>query len=151
MTTFVSNDTYDRATLQAELTRDEGSKNTMYKDTRGYWTIGVGHNLSIPQSDFTISALFEDDCNGAEASLDLRWPWWRNLDQVRQRVLLNMDFNLGGAGLAQFPKFLAAMQVGDWKTAAAEMQDSAWWSQVGARAQRLQYMVLNGAVQPGTV
>jgi lysozyme len=148
---FVSKDTYDRAALEAELQRDEGVVYTMYKDTRGFWTIGVGHNLSITQSQFTVDALFTDDCNGAEASLDAHWPWWRNLDQIRQRVMLNMMFNLGSSGLSEFPKFLAAMQSGDWATAAAEMQDSLWWSQVGQRAVRLQYMVLNGALMPDTI
>jgi len=150
-TAFVSKDTYDKTALEAELIRDEGSRSVMYKDTTGNWTIGIGHNMSIAQTQYTIDALFQNDLNGCESSLDLHWPWWRNLDQVRQRVLLNMVFNLGSAGLSGFPKFLAAMQAGDWTTAAAEMQDSRWFTQVGQRAVRLQYMVLNGTVEPGTV
>jgi lysozyme len=144
MNGFVSNDTYGRAVLQEELQDDEGVRSTMYQDSRGFWTVGVGHNLSIPQSEFTISALFEDDCNGAEASLDLHWPWWRQLDPVRQRVMLNMMFNMGAAKLAEFVHFLAAMEVGDWPEAAAQMIPSPWATQVGARATRLRDMVLTG-------
>ena len=144
MSGFVSNDTYDRAVLQAELEQDEGVRSTMYQDSRGFWTVGIGHNLSIPQSKFTIAALFEDDCNGAEASLDSRFPWWRQLDPVRQRVMLNMLFNLGGAALAGFPRFLEAMEAGNFEEAAVQMMDSEWAKQVGARATRLRDMVLTG-------
>ncbi|WP_338862872.1 hypothetical protein [Mycetohabitans rhizoxinica] len=36
--------------------------------------------------------------------LDRHLPWWRSLDAVRQRVLINMAFNLGGMlGLVQRP------------------------------------------------
>ena len=144
MTAFAPNDTYGRFTLQLELQADEGVSHTMYKDTRGFWTVGVGHNLSIAQSQFTISALFEDDCNGAEASLDAHWPWWRNLDPVRQRVMLNMMFNMGAAGLGEFVHFLAAMEAGAWSEAATQMMASAWATEVGDRATRLRDMVLTG-------
>lgn len=144
-----TNDTFGASALIQELARDEGVRQDVYTDTTGHLTLGIGHNLSITQSQFTVQALFQDDCSGAEASLDVHWPWWRNLDQVRQRVMLNLMFNLGSGGLSGFPKFLAAMKVGAWTTAAAELQDSLWFSQVGQRAVRLQYMTLHGVTLPG--
>jgi len=142
---------YDLGVLRQELERDEGVRPSMYKDTRGFWTVGVGHNLSIPQSTFTINALFQNDVNGCEASLDLHWPWWRKLDGVRQRVMLGLMFNLGSSGLASFVHFLAAMEVGDWATASAQLGESLYARQVGQRAVRYQYMIVNGATEPGTV
>ena len=64
-------------------------------------------------------------------------PWWRKLDEVRQRVLANMCFNLGIDKLLGFQNALAAMAKGVYTTAAAEMQDSLWYGQVGQRAVRL--------------
>lgn len=135
---------YDIGMLRSELERDEGVRTRMYQDSRGFWTVGIGHNLSIDQNDFTVNTLFQNDVNGCEASLDLHWPWWRGLDPVRQRVMLNMVFNMGSRTLAQFPKFLAAMQAEDWLTAGQEMLNSAWAREVGARATRLHQMVLTG-------
>jgi lysozyme len=69
-------------------------------------------------------------------------PWWRNLDDNRQRVMANMCFNLGHPRLSNFKKFIGAMQISDWETAAVEMMDSKWAGQVGNRAVRLRDRVL---------
>lgn len=141
----MTGNTFDPDIMRAELVRDEGSRTTVYRDTRGNLTVGVGHNLTIPQDQHTIDALLTSDIAGCVASLDLRQPWWRNLDPVRQRVLINMTFQLGGAGLARFPQFLAAMQAGQWDAAAEEMMDSNWARECPARAARLRSLVLDGA------
>jgi len=69
-------------------------------------------------------------------------PWWRGLSDDRMRVMANMCFNLGYPRLSKFKKFLAAMQEEDWETAAEEMMDSKWATQVGDRAKRLRNRVL---------
>jgi lysozyme len=70
--------------------------------------------------------------------------WWRGLNDTRQRVLANMCFNLGYPRLSKFKKFLAAAKDQDWETAADEMMDSKWATQVGDRAVRLREKMLNG-------
>ena len=153
----------DIITMVAELTRDEGQVLKVYDDgtgnllragmtIKGNPTIGIGRNLSGQGiSPAEASYMLTNDIINASAALDQQLPWWENLDPVRQRVMVNMCFNMGVAGLMGFPHFLAAMQAGDWQTAAIQMQQSNWWNEVGQRAVRLQYMVLNGAVQPGSV
>lgn len=153
----------DVITMVAELTRDEGEVLKVYDDKTGNLlhtgmtidgnpTIGIGRNLAGQGiSAAEASYLLTNDIQTATAALDQQLPWWENLDPVRQRVMVNMCFNMGVAGLMGFPHFLAAMQAGDWQTAAIQMQQSNWWNEVGQRAVRLQYMVLNGAVQPGSV
>lgn len=152
----------DVAVMQQELIRDEGEVLEVYDDAtgnllkpgmqvKGNPTIGVGRNLLVGISDSESAYLLNNDITNVCAQLDAQLPWWAQLDSVRQRVLVNMCFNLGIAGLLGFPHFLLALQDGQWAEAAVQMQMSAWWSQVGARAARLQYMVLNGAVQPGSV
>jgi len=48
-----------------------------------------------------------------------------------------MMFNLGRPRLSKFKKMTAALEMGDWKTAAIEGRDSRWYNQVGNRAERL--------------
>lgn len=101
-------------------------------------------------------ALFANDIAGIEKDLDRALPWWRKLDPVRQRVLLNMCFNMGigrapvpakrikGAGLLQFVNTLPKMQAGDFAGAARGMKASLWHDQVGQRAIRLEAMMATG-------
>ncbi|MGN6589311.1 MAG: glycoside hydrolase family protein [Sphingomicrobium sp.] len=132
--------------LEAELRRDEGVRYTRYLDSRGIPTTGVGHNLlaaplpaawTYPLTDAQVDQLLAQDLTATFAGLDAQLPWWRALDDVRQRVVANMAFNLGVDKLLGFKNTLAAMQRGSYAVAAAGMKASAWYSQVGARAQRL--------------
>lgn len=138
----------DRKLLAAELTRDEGNVLHGYADSEGYLTIGIGRLIDARKgggiSPEESLYLFGHDVDKVEAGLDRRLPWWRTLSEVRQRVLANMCFNLGIDGLLGFPKMLAKARAGDFEGAADEMKDSAWHSQVGDRALRLEAMMRRG-------
>lgn len=134
------------ALLNLELRRDEGVRYEPYFDTKGIPTVGVGHNLqasplpsggSYPLTDDQVDDLLSHDLAVTFAALDLHHPWWRSLDEVRQRVIANMAFNLGERKLDTFVNTLHAMQTGDYIGAAAGMSASAWSGQVGNRATRL--------------
>ncbi|MDN7671356.1 glycoside hydrolase family protein [Burkholderia oklahomensis] len=136
---------YDAAILKAELTRDEDRRNRIYTDTVGKVSGGIGRNLTDKGfRDNEIDLMYQNDIAETEAWLDRSLPWWRSLDPVRQRVMINMAFNMQ-AKLLGFRNFLAAAQRRDWNTAAAEMLDSLWARQVGARATRLAAMMRSGA------
>jgi lysozyme len=134
--------------LTAELRRDEGVVRHAYQDHLGFWTIGVGRLIDARRggglSEAEIDQLLANDIARFEAELDLRAPWWRELDPVRRRVILNMAFNLGVTGLLGFRNTLAAVRAGQWETAAAGMLASKWATQVGARATRLAAMMRTG-------
>lgn len=131
--------------ITKELRRDEGEKLKMYLDSEGIATIGVGHNLKDkPISQRASRIILEDDLTDVLTDLDRSFPWWRNLSEVRQRVIVNMGFNLGIVRLSGFSKMLHAVNDGDFKTAAKEMLDSKWAQQVGARADRLAKMMEEG-------
>jgi GH24 family phage-related lysozyme (muramidase) len=141
---------YDLALLKKELTIDEGKRLTAYRDSLGFWTIGIGHLLGTKKTMDTITnlqcdSLFNEDLVKAEINLTKCFPEWETLDEVRQRALINMSFNLGGH-LKNFKKFLAALRVHDWDTAGIEMVDSLWAGQVGSRAHRLYNMIKTGEV-----
>ena len=88
--------------------------------------------------------LFDNDVAETVRDLDARLPWWRRLSAARQRVLLNMCFNLGIGGLLEFRRSLAAMERGDFETAARQMKASKWATQVGDRADRLTALMRSG-------
>ena len=48
-----------------------------------------------------------------------------------------MCFQLGRPRLSNFVKFIAAVNDRDWVKAADEMEDSRWYKQTTARAERL--------------
>ena len=85
-------------------------------------------------------ALLENDIDLAAGVLSGLIEDWDGLDDVRQRALLNMAFNLGPR-LAGFVDFLAAVRARRWDAAAAEMINSKWAKQVGERAKRLAEMM----------
>ena len=121
--------------LESDLMTDEGFRGVPYLDTVGKLTVGFGRNLvDKPLTRAEAAWLLRNDVTDTMHSLDSRFPWWRTLDDVRQSVMVNMAYNLGTAKLGQFVKCLAALKSGDYVTAAAEMRDSTWARQVGARA-----------------
>ncbi len=103
----------------AELRRDEGVRYWPYTDTMGIPSTGVGHNLraiplpsswAYPLTDAQVNQLLNQDLQNTFAALDQNIPWWRALDEVRQRVVANMAFNMGVGGLMTFKNTLGAMQ-----------------------------------------
>ncbi|UQP02223.1 glycoside hydrolase family protein [Burkholderia multivorans] len=135
---------YDPVKLKAELTVDEGRKNRIYVDTVGKVSGGIGRNLTDKGfRDNEIDLMYQNDIAETEAWLDRNLPWWRSLDPVRQRVLMNMAFNMQGK-LLTFVNTLAAIQRGDYAAAADGMLNSLWARQVGARAKRLADMMRGG-------
>jgi lysozyme len=136
---------YDKDILIQELMRDEGVQLKPYRDTVGKLTIGVGRNLNdVGISRPEALGLLANDIAAAECALDKVFPKWKSLTDTRQRVLLNMVFNMGPSGLTAFSKFIANLSLGDWGGAATEMLNSKWAVQVGQRAVRLADMMRRG-------
>lgn len=156
--------TYNRQLLEDELARDEGKRLKAYKDTKGKWTIGIGHNLDdcgskpLPRTVADIlahgiteaeqDAFFDYDIARTVADLDRKLPWWRSLDPVRQRVIINMCFNMGignkTSGLLSFVNTLGMIERKEFSRAADAMLKSKWAKQVGMRANRLSEMMRKG-------
>lgn len=141
----------DIAKVIAELTRDESLKLKPYRCPAGKLTIGVGRNLeangiSLGEAEI----MLRNDIEGVAIGLDKEIPWWRNLSEVRQRVLVNMAFNLGVDGLLPggknpgFPNTIKLIEAGQYLEAAQAMLASKWAKQVGPRAIRLAAMMRDG-------
>lgn len=136
----------DRAKLREQLMRHEGLRLRMYRDTVGKLTIGYGRNLEDRGiSEHEAAYLLSGDIQDATLGLIGQYPWFLDLDPVRQAVLINMAFNMGLTTLAGFSRTLAAVARADYADAADRMLQSKWATQVGARAVELAEQMRSGA------
>lgn len=138
-----------RAALIHQLTLHEGMRKFPYKCTGGKLTIGIGRNLddrgiTEEEADYLLS----NDIDDFEDRLTREIPWMVGLDPIRQRVLIDMAFNLGVPGLLKFKRTLAAIRGKEYDRAAGMMLDSRWATQVGQRAKRLSHMMATGHIPP---
>jgi lysozyme len=148
--------------LRDQLIRDEGLRLDAYKDTNGFWTIGVGHLLgawsrmnSITQAE--AFALLTIDVATAESAVAAVFPEFRvcdcthgmcDGDRTRMRALVNMAFNRGEskmrASTTITPAIRQAIKDGNWKPVSAAILASPWAAQIGKRADRLAQMLETG-------
>ena len=129
--------------LKKHLELKEGRRCVAYKDSEGYWTIGVGHLLDAEQKDDELEAMgLEDELENwegfqiSERAVDslldidiedtlhgLRFSFTdaelEGLDPQRFCALFNMAFQNGSC--IKFPSMVKAVKEGDWNRAADEM------------------------------
>jgi lysozyme len=137
--------------LKQALTLFEGYRTSVYKDSVGLLTVGVGHlvltreNLSEGDkvSDQQIQQWFDADIQRSTLLAQQIVPGFKDLDEVRQEVCVTLTFNLASK-LMGFGHFLAAMKAKDWPTAAAELRNSKWATQVGSRCNKTCDALTNG-------
>lgn len=128
--------------LTRQLRADEGVRRTVYKDTLGLWTIGVGRLVdpSKPGAglrDSEIDMMLRNDIHDRLTQLADRLPWFYDLSDPRQGVLVNMAFQLGVNGLMEFKTTLDLVRRGQYAEAAVQMLKSKWALQTPQRARRL--------------
>ena len=134
-----------RQQLVDDLIRDEGLRLRLYSDTVGKVTIGVGHNITDNGISGRVAmVILDEDIDAAVTDLAGSFPWYLELDEVRQRAVTNFRFNLGPSRFRLFKRFIAAMAEQDYVKAAASLRQSLWNGQVGQRAPRIIHMVLTG-------
>lgn len=137
----------DLALLADELTLDEGLRLKPYVDTAGKTTIGVGRNLTDDGISLEEArTLLTNDMRGAIADCQAAFPWWATLDDVRQRVIVNLCFNMGLATLQTFTTFLRFMAANAFGAAADDLLGTKWAGEVGQRAVRIAAAIRTGVV-----
>lgn len=134
----------DRDALRLQLIAHEGMRLVPYVCSMGKVTIGVGRNLTDRGiSEDEARRFLDADINHAILDLTV-FPWFPDLDTVRQRALVDLCFNLGLPRLKGFRKMLAAIERQEWDRAAHELLDSRYSEQVGKRARTLAAMLRTG-------
>ena len=134
--------------LRKELEVDEGVKYEIYNDHLGYPTFGIGHlvrdsdpeagaALGTPVTEDRVIEAFNQDVETVLNDCTILYGDFNELPEEAQLIIANMMFNLGRPRLSKFKGMKAGVDSRDWKKAADEMVDSAWYRQVPNRAGRL--------------
>lgn len=163
-------------TIEQMLRRDEGLSLKVYWDSEGYPTVGIGHlivaettrdmsrinSILSKQVGRTVtgnpgnidmdeaSALFKSDLEDMQADIVRNktvGPVWAKMNGSRRLALENMCFQMGVGGVAKFQRMLAAMFIGDFKSAYTEARNSVWYSQTKGRASRVSMIILTGNME----
>lgn len=156
--------------MAEQLELHEGVQLRVYQDTLGNDTLGIGYNVAartLAEFEKTVKHPIDrtaDPCITlaearkqlavdivrVEKAVTFSYPGYETLNEVRQRVMIDLAFNLG-LGLLTFKNFLAAVKARDWSKAAKELFKSKWAYQVDdgpgrhfGRADRLAKMILTG-------
>ena len=132
-----------------QLKADEGVRRTAYQDHLGYWTIGVGRLIDASKPgaglrDTEIEQMLRNDVEDRIAAVGNALPWFYELDEARQGVLVNMAFQLGTQGLLGFKTTLDLVKAGKYAEAANQMLKSKWAKQTPDRAARLAKQMMLG-------
>jgi|TARA_R100000306_G_C4375695_1_gene141856 lysozyme len=156
---------YNREDLIKQIARHEGIVLKVYKDSLGIDTIGIGRNLAhrgievveLAHMQKSMSDIFKNgitkedayflanrDIKIVEEELLNSRTIVKELDAIRQRVLVDMGFNMGIPRLNKFFLMWSAIDKQEYKSAAEEMQDSLWAGQVKSRADTLAYAMEHG-------
>ena len=143
--------------LRQEISRDEGDRHDPYCDVCGKTcanghlcpggsvTIGVGHNLSRnPISQRVCDLLFEGDLREAIEGAERVVPGFQGLTDRRQEAFVNMVYQMGASGVANFKKAMARVREEDWEGARREILDSEYGRKHPRRAQRVAQVVFEG-------
>ena len=136
------------------IKRHEGVKDKPYKDTKGLWTVGIGHLIGDgrtlpPEFDRTFSPeeindMFMKDYNSHKEAAQ-RIPGYNNLNTNGRAALIDLTFNMGKNWFRNFPNFTKALASGDITRAAQELKNSNWYRQVGNRAPTIVSLLQSGA------
>jgi lysozyme len=126
------------------LIRHESVQLKPYYDSVGKLTIGIGRNLTdVGISLETAFQMLDEDLRQVEADLST-FPWFLDMDPVRQDAMRDFRFNLGAGGMRTFKNTLAELEAKHYDAAADRLLASKWARQVKGRAVTLAEMVRHG-------
>jgi len=120
--------------LTAKIINHEGKSKSVYQDSLGYWTIGIGRlcdkRFNAGLSDDEMLYLLNNDISASKSELD-PFKWFSNLDDVRKGVMIELNFNIGLAHLLEFKTMISHLNNEDYLNASLAMLNSLWAKQVG--------------------
>lgn len=133
---------------------NEGWRNKPYKDSRGLWTVGVGHLIgngkTLPKewnrefSNQEVRELFEKDF-AEHLKLAEKAPGWNLANEAGKAGLIDLTYNMGGYWYTKFKTAAGLLKDGKFKEAADEFKASKWYKQVGDRAPATVSLIRSGS------
>lgn len=100
-------------------------------------------NITADQVDQLLTTTIDTAMAGARKLV----PVFDTLPDIHQMVVTDLVFNMGQTTFSKFANTLKFINNQDWANASANLQDSAWFRQVGRRG-RGDVAVLSGASTP---
>lgn len=144
--------------MQKQIAVHEGQVNYPYKDSRGFWTIGIGHLIGDgsdaalarsgyskytkdnPMPDEEVSTLFQKDLDKHKKIAE-SYPFYEGMSDEGKKAILDLTFNMGDFynkkkpdGSYEWRNLREQLNRGDWNAAADNLASSAYARQVGNRA-----------------
>jgi lysozyme len=134
------------------LETEEGFRATVYKDSLGLLTIGIGRCVdpSIPGAGLTreeAEYLLANDVRRVMVEAGKTFPWFAGLDLVRQTTVAALVFQLGLPRFLDFHRTIEAIAAKNWQAAHDELLDSRLAAQAPARTKRMALQLLPGEWQ----
>jgi lysozyme len=127
------------------IAKDEGFIPKLYKDIKGFNTIGYGFNLDNSDMPQEVAELWLNlNIKNIEKLLSSTLTFWSSMVDARQYVLLNMAYQIGVSGLLKFTDMLHALENCDYYLAADAMKNSNWYKEFTNRATRLINIMRSG-------
>jgi len=131
----------------------EGKRKSVYQDSLGYWTIGIGRlcdkrkNAGLSEAEMLY--LLNNDIAESRAELE-KFSWFTQLDEVRKEVLIELHFNMGLENLLEFKHMLNYLDQGYYLNASSQLLKSLWAEEVGHfRAMDLAQRLISGTYNDG--
>lgn len=139
------------ARVKNMLVFEEGSKRKVYRCSKGFLTVGIGHNLDanpaldiigkplklgdVIGSDIVLKLFFKDVANTMN---DVRKiPGYEQLLDKYKLIVIGMVFQMGLESTLKFKRTLNAMRNDDLPKVLHGMRLSAWYKQTPNRVNRL--------------
>jgi lysozyme len=140
--------------IKKMIINHEGIRNRPYQDSLGLWTVGVGHLIgdgkSLPKewnrefSNDEIMKMFDEDYASHRLAAQ-RIPSFDKLNTKGQGALTDLTFNMGASWIDKWPMLKKQLASQDVAAAAANLESSKWYGQVGRRAPVVVDLLRNGA------
>jgi lysozyme len=140
----------EEAAFEKLMALREGCKNTVYKDTLGKLTVGIGH-LVLPEdnlklgdtiSDERVDALFAKDGAAALAAARAQAAQAGITDSSFIPYLASVNFQLGVRWTTTFPHTWQMIVNGDYENAAQALDGTTWSRQTPVRVKDFQDALL---------
>lgn len=139
--------------LKELITYHEGRKNTVYRDSLGYLTVGIGHLITDKSfvfgqqlSNEQIDAMFDADVEIAiNTAKHYLGGTYDTLSDERKICIIDMCFNMGPK-INQFVTLKASLMLGRYDLAVNAMMNSKWYTQVGRRGPNLVNIMRNSEI-----
>lgn len=148
------------------IENEEGVRYKRYKDSEGYITVGIGHNMDNPDSKriwreagvteswgsvysgiATLSKLSAEKLLKYQLTMTINelkaiFPTFDSFSYPRKKALINMHYQLGDYKFKKFSKTIEHINNGDFYEAALQMKHSKWAKQTPARVKRITSLML---------